>query len=77
MALPLGELARERLRGRSPFGGAGERSEPERVTVPLGNLASRSDDWGSFIIICTTFLAFFSHSRSFNPHSRRISFVFA
>ena len=39
MALPLGELARERLRGRSPFGGAGERSEPERVTVPLGKVA--------------------------------------
>jgi hypothetical protein len=26
---------------------------------------------------CFSFPSFFSHSRSFNPHSRRISFVFA
>jgi hypothetical protein len=26
---------------------------------------------------CFSFPAFFSDSRSFNPHSRRISFVFA
>ena len=32
MALPLGELARERLRGRTPESGAGA---PERVGVPL------------------------------------------
>ena len=26
---------------------------------------------------CFSFPSFFSHSRSFNPHSRRISFIFA